>query len=91
MLFRSQKFAVESGYWHTYRYNPTLEAEGKNPFTLDSKEPDWDQFQNFLNSEVRYTSLKKSFPKEAAELFVAAQENALWRYKQYQRKADSQF
>jgi len=86
-----QKFAVESGYWHTYRYNPTLEAEGKNPFTLDSKEPDWDQFQNFLNSEVRYTSLKKSFPKEAAELFVAAQENALWRYKQYQRKADSQF
>lgn len=86
-----QKFAVESGYWHMYRFNPMIEAEGKNPFTLDSKEPDWEQFQKFLNSEVRYTSLKKSFPKEAAELFVVAQENAMWRYKQYKRLAEAQF
>jgi pyruvate-ferredoxin/flavodoxin oxidoreductase len=86
-----KKFAVESGYWQLYRYNPLLENEGKNPFILDSKEPDWDLFQKFLNSEVRYTSLKKSFPKEAAELFMAAQENAMWRYKQYKRMAEAQY
>jgi len=79
--------AVKSGYWHLYRYNPLLENEGKNPFTLDSKEPDWTQFQEFLNSEVRYTSLRKSFPKEAETLFKAAEENAKWRYKSYQRMA----
>ena len=45
-----------------YRYNPLLEAEGKNPFTLDSKEPDWSKFQDFLKSEVRYTSLDESIP-----------------------------
>lgn len=81
------KAAVEAGYWHNYRYNPLLEAEGKNPFSLDSKEPDWSKFQDFLKSEVRYTSLIKSFPKEAEELFKAAEENARWRYKQYQRMA----
>jgi pyruvate-ferredoxin/flavodoxin oxidoreductase len=80
-----EKRAVEAGYWHLYRYNPMLEKEGKNPFTLDSKEPDWSKFQEFLNGEVRYTSLKKSFPKEAAELFLAAEENAKWRYESYKR------
>ena len=79
--------AVKAGYWHLYRYNPMLEAEGKNPFTLDSKEPDWTKFQDFLGSEVRYTSLQKSFPKEAEILFKAAEENAKWRYKAYQRLA----
>jgi pyruvate-ferredoxin/flavodoxin oxidoreductase len=82
-----EKFAVESGYWHLYRYNPLLEKEGKNPFTLDSKEPDWSKFQDFLKSEVRYTSLVKSFPAEAEVLFKAAEENAKWRYKSYQRLA----
>ena len=82
------KFAVESGYWHLYRYNPLLEKEGKNPFTLDSKEPDWSKFQDFLNSEVRYTSLVKSFPDQADILFKAAEENAKWRYKSYQRLAE---
>ena len=82
-----EDLAVKSGYWHLYRYNPLLEAEGKNPFTLDSKEPDWAKFQEFLNSEVRYTSLKKSFPKEAEILFKAAEDNAKWRYKTYQRMA----
>ncbi len=81
------RLAVESGYWHLYRYNPMLEAEGKNPFVLDSKEPKWDQFQKFLNSEVRYTSLIKSFPSEAAELFEAAEDNAKWRYQTYLRYA----
>jgi pyruvate-ferredoxin/flavodoxin oxidoreductase len=83
--------AVKAGYWHLYRYNPLLEAEGKNPFTLDSKEPDWTKFQEFLSSEVRYTSLKKSFPAEAEILFKAAEENSKWRYKTYQRMAAMQY
>jgi pyruvate-ferredoxin/flavodoxin oxidoreductase len=86
-----EKFAVESGYWHLYRYNPLLEAEGKNPFTLDSKEPDWTKFQSFLGSEVRYTSLTKSFPAEAEILFKAAEENAKWRYNVYKRLAAMEF
>ncbi len=86
-----EKLAVECGYWHLYRYNPLLEAEGKNPFTYDSKEPDWSKFQDFLGREVRYTSLKKSFPAHAAELFAAAEENAKWRYKSYQRMAAMEF
>ncbi|TAL64617.1 MAG: pyruvate:ferredoxin (flavodoxin) oxidoreductase [Bacteroidetes bacterium] len=81
------KAAVEAGYWHNYRFNPQLEAEGKNPFILDSKEPDWSKFQDFLKSEVRYTSLIQSFPTEAEILFKAAEENAKWRYKTYQRLA----
>ncbi len=85
------KKAVESGYWHMYRFNPQLEAEGKNPFVLDSKEPKWDEFQGFLMGEVRYTSLMKAFPEEAKELFVAAEDNAKWRYKSYQRMAAMDF
>jgi len=58
--------AVQAGYWQLYRYNPQLGNEGKNPFILDSKEPDWTKFQEFLANEVRYSSLKKMFPAEAA-------------------------
>ncbi|NJM16857.1 MAG: pyruvate:ferredoxin (flavodoxin) oxidoreductase, partial [Bacteroidales bacterium] len=82
-----EKLAVESGYWHLYRYNPMLEDEGQNPFQLDSKEPAWENFQKFLASEVRYTSLKKSFPQEAEVLFEAAEKNAKWRYGSYKRMA----
>ena len=82
-----EKRAVESGYWSLFRYNPLLENEDKNPFQLDSKEPDWSKFQAFLNGEVRYTSLKKSFPAEADELFNAAEENAKWRHNSYKRRA----
>ncbi len=85
------KFAVEAGYWHNYRYNPMLELEGKNPFTLDSKEPDWNKFQEFLKREVRYTTLVKTFPKEAEILFKAAEDNAKWRYKNYVRLASMDF
>ena len=81
------KLAVECGYWHLWRYNPELEEKGENPFTLDSKEPDWSKFQDFLKSEVRYASLIGTFPQEAEELFKATQENALWRYNQYKRMA----
>lgn len=82
-----EKLAVECGYWHLYRYNPMLEAEGKNPFTLDSKPPQWDKFQDFLQGEVRYSSLQKSFPQEAKALYESAQENAKWRYNTYVRNA----
>ena len=82
-----EKKAVEAGYWQMYRNNPALENEGKNPFTLDSKEPKWENFQDFLLGEVRYTSLQKSFPEQAKELFAAAEENAKWRYKTYKRQA----
>ncbi len=77
--------AVECGYWHLWRYNPALEAEGKNPFSLDSKEPQWDKFQDYLMGEVRFASVAKQYPQEAAELFAAARENAQWRYRSYLR------
>ncbi len=83
--------AVESGYWHLWRYNPTLEAEGKNPFTLDSKEPNWDGFKDFLKGEVRYASVMKQYPSEAEELFNAAQEMAQKRYASYVRMANTQW
>ena len=81
------KEAVACGYWHLWHYNPQLEEQGKNPFVLDSKEPDWSKFQDFLKREVRYTSLLKAFPQEAQELFAASEENAKWRYNSYKRYA----
>lgn len=83
--------AVACGYWHLWRYNPMLEKEGKNPFTLDSKEPVWDNFIDFLKGEVRYASVMKQFPTEAEELFLAAKENAQWRYNNYRRLAQQQW
>ncbi len=88
---QEEKLAVEAGYWSMFRYNPLLEKEGKNPFTLDSKEPDWSKFQDFLAGEVRYTSLKKEFPDRAEELFKAAEENAKWRYNNYRRLAEMEY
>ena len=79
--------AVESGYWHLWRYNPQLAEEGKNPFSLDSKEPDWSKFQDFLLGEVRYLSVKKAYPTEAQELFDAAEKMAKLRYQSYVRKS----
>ena len=83
--------AVECGYWHLWRYNPANENEGKNPFMLDSKTPDWDKFDEFLKGEVRYSSVFKQYPAEAAELFAAAKANARWRYSNYQRLAATQW
>lgn len=83
--------AVACGYWHLWRYNPALEEEGKNPFTLDSKEPDWSKFQDFLKGEVRFASLTKQFPAEAGELFQAAEDNAKWRLNNYKRLAKQQW
>ena len=84
---KEEKVAVECGYWHLYRFNPALEAEGKNPFTLDSKEPDWTKFQEFLKGEVRYSSLAKTFPQESEELFKLTEEYAKWRYNSYKKLA----
>ncbi|MDD3331270.1 MAG: pyruvate:ferredoxin (flavodoxin) oxidoreductase [Bacteroidales bacterium] len=83
-----EKLAVECGYWHLWRFNPDLETEGKNGFILDSKEPDWSKFQNFIMSEVRYNSLLKTFPQEAEMLFKATEENAKWRYNGYKKLAE---
>ena len=80
-LSEEQKKAVEAGYWHTYRFDPRKDE----PFTLDSKEPDWSGFQDFLKGEVRYASVMKQYPQEAEELFKAAEENAKWRYNSYKR------
>ena len=80
-----EKAAVECGYWHLYRFNPALAEQGKNPFTLDSKEPDWSKFQDFIKGEVRYSSLMKSFPEVAGDLFAKTEEFAKLRYESYRK------
>ena len=77
------KLAVQCGYWANWRYNPQLVGTGKNPFTLDSKEPDFSKFQEFLMGEVRYSSLKRNFPDAAQELFEKTQHDAEERINSY--------
>ena len=87
-----EKRAVDAGYWQLYRYNPALEAEGKNPFQLDSKEPNWNEYMNFIKSEVRYTSLTKAVSVEKAEeLYKVCMEDAQWRYNSYKRLAEMDY
>ena len=88
---KEEELAVECGYWHLWRFNPELEAAGKNPFLLDSKEPAWDKFQSYLMGEVRFSSLAKLYPNEADELFGAAQTNAKWRFEGYKRRANEEW
>ncbi len=76
--------AVASGYWNLYRYNPLLAEEGKNPFTLDSKEPT-ESYQDFIRGEVRYTSLVKTFPSVAEQLFKEAEEESKERFETYKK------
>ena len=95
-----EKLAVECGYWHLWHYNPAEEEEGvgsadnpaqsvrKNGFHLDSKEPDWSKFRDFIMGEVRYNSLMKTFPQEAEELFVATERNAKLRYEGYKKLSE---
>ncbi|MBR2215889.1 MAG: pyruvate:ferredoxin (flavodoxin) oxidoreductase [Selenomonadaceae bacterium] len=81
------KLAVECGYWANYRYNPELKGTDKNPFTLDSKEPDFGKFQEFLQGEVRYSSLKRNFPEAAEALFAKTQKDAEERLLGYKKLA----
>ena len=83
------RLAVESGYWDMYRYNPMLKQEGKNPFTLDSKEPTGD-FRKYLMSEVRYSSLTKQFPEIADKLFEKTEADAKERRNNYKKLAEQQ-
>ena len=82
-----EKKAVDTGYWHLWRYNPTLKEEGKNPFILDSKEPTG-QVRDFLEGENRYLMLKQAFPDVAEELFTKAEKDLLERFETYKRMAD---
>ncbi len=78
------KKAVEAGYWQMFRFNPALKAEGKNPFTLDSKEPTA-SYQDFINGEARYTRLAQAFPERAQELFAKAEATAKAKYERLKK------
>lgn len=82
------KFAVEAGYWHLFRYDPRLTAEGKNGFQLDSKEPNLENYRKFLQNEVRYTGLVRQFPERAEELFAKAEQAAKAKYELMKRRAE---
>ena len=83
------KQAVECGYWNLYRFDPRKEDEGENPFTLDSKEPDYEKFQAYLTSQVRYSRLVRQFPEQAEVLFKQAEADVRRRYETYKRLAES--
>ncbi len=82
-----EKKAVESGYWHLYRYDPRLKEEGKNPFILDSKEPK-ESFRDFILGEVRYSQIQNTFPDMAEELYEKAEKDAKERYEIYKRLSE---
>jgi pyruvate-ferredoxin/flavodoxin oxidoreductase len=81
------KKAVDCGYWNMFRFNPALKAEGKNPFTLDSK-PATGAYKDFLLNEARYASLTRSFPARAEELFAQSEKAAQERYAHLLRLKD---
>lgn len=82
-----EKRAVQAGYWHLFRFDPRLELEGKNPFQLDSKEPTAD-YQEFIKSEVRYSSLSRSNPERAKVLFDKAEKDAKKKYSDLVKRAE---
>ena len=82
------KKAVECGYWHLYRYDPRRAAEGKNPFQLDSPEPDTEKMMDYLMGENRFASLKNNFPERADALYQKAIADAKARYAKYRKLAD---
>jgi pyruvate-ferredoxin/flavodoxin oxidoreductase len=84
---KEEKLAVDSGYWTLYRYNPMLTREGKNPFTLDSKEPKL-AYQAFLNNEIRYRTLAQTYPDIAKQLFAQAAEEAKTRWLSFKKMAE---
>ena len=84
-----QKRAVECGYWHLYRFDPRLKAEGKNPFILESKDPTGD-LTAYLKSERRYAALEDSFPERAERLYAKTVRDAADRLESYKRRADNE-
>ena len=85
------KKATECGYWPIFRYNPLLEKEGKNPLQIDCKEPNWDNYNDYLMGEVRYATLAKSKPEHAKDLFAKNKSESQRRWRQYQRLASLDF
>ena len=81
------KKAVDCGYWNMFRFNPALKAEGKNPFTMDSKAPTT-SYKEFILNEARYSSLTRSFPERAEELFEQAEKASKARYEHLQKLSD---
>ena len=73
------------GYWPLYRFNPELAKQGKNPLQVDSKDPEWNKFQDFLKGEVRYTTLMKQFPERAEKLFKMNEAQAMKRWNYYKK------
>jgi pyruvate-ferredoxin/flavodoxin oxidoreductase len=87
---KQQKNAVDSGYWHLYRFNPALKQDGKNPFSLDSKEPVGD-YAEFLQSEVRYAVLLQKYgPEKVVEILAKAIQDSKDRYASYKRLAETE-
>jgi len=84
-----EKKAVESGYWFNYRFDPRLKEEGKNPFTLDSKEPTA-ELNDFIMGEVRYNSLYRTFPEEAKQLHAQLAQNQKEKYQRYKAMSEDQ-
>ena len=85
------KLATECGYWPTYRFDPKLLEEGKNPLQMDSKAPNWDKYRDFLMSEARYAQVTKINPEHAEELLEANRRYSQRRFRQLQRMAALDF
>lgn len=85
-----EKKAVDAGYWHLFRYNPILKCQGKNPFMLDSKEPAG-SYKDFINGEIRYSSLRTLFPERADQMFDDSEKNARERYDVYKRLSEYKY
>lgn len=85
-----EKKAVDAGYWHLFRYNPVLKCQGKNPFMLDSKEP-IGSYKDFINGEIRYSSLRTLFPERADKMFDDSEKNARERYDVYKRLSEYKY
>ena len=86
---RNMDEAVKAGYWHLYRFNPELREQGKNPFSLDSKEPQG-SFRDFIMDQVRYSAIAKQFPEQAEELFQMTEEHARQKYADLKRLAEQE-
>ena len=86
---RNMDEAVKAGYWHLYRFNPALKEQGKNPFVLDSKEPQG-SFKDFIMDQVRYSAIAKQYPEQADELFAMAEADAKRKYEEYKKLAEQE-